>query len=296
MADRRRAFTLIEVVVALAILAILAGLLISAVPRVRMAAVRMQSLNNLKQISLGLQNYAAVHERLPGVVNPRVWDYDRDPPVFLRLLGFVEGEPAFTQEELNMPVHEQWLVLGRVRKTYVSPADPSLTQEAGKDGYAPCSYSANITALTGLPTLHAGFPDGTSNTIAFTERYSIIYDFPSYGVYNIWEPGPQPPPGRDPGDWIYHGHRRASFADSGWGDVVPVTTGFPPVTRPSIPGLTFQVQPTLEQSISRIPQTPFAAGLPVANFDGSVRTVSPSVNPEVFWSAVTPAGGESAGW
>jgi len=29
--------------------------------------------------------------------------------------------------------------------------------------------------------------------------------------------------------------------------------------------------------------------------DGSIRTISPSISPTVFWSAVTPAGGETAG-
>jgi hypothetical protein len=30
--------------------------------------------------------------------------------------------------------------------------------------------------------------------------------------------------------------------------------------------------------------------LPVALFDGSVRTMRPGVSPELFWAAVTPAG------
>jgi hypothetical protein len=29
-------------------------------------------------------------------------------------------------------------------------------------------------------------------------------------------------------------------------------------------------------------------------FDGSVRVIGPGVSPEVFWAAVTPAGGEAA--
>ena len=42
----------------------------------------------------------------------------------------------------------------------------------------------------------------------------------------------------------------------------------------------------------RLLQTPFTAGLPVALFDGSVRTVGPGVVAEVFWAGVTPNGGE----
>jgi len=35
-----------------------------------------------------------------------------------------------------------------------------------------------------------------------------------------------------------------------------------------------------------------ALHLTVAMFDGSVRTLSPSVSESVFWALVTPAGGE----
>ena len=45
----------------------------------------------------------------------------------------------------------------------------------------------------------------------------------------------------------------------------------------------------------RIPQTPFSGGLPVALFDGSVRTLSPGIAPEVVWALVTPAGNEVVG-
>ena len=73
---------------------------------------------------------------------------------------------------------------------------------------------------------------------------------------------------------------------------MPVTSGFPPVTRSSTPGLTFQARPKLEDCNPLIPQTPHAGGMLVGLFDGSVRSISPRVGEEVFWGSVTPAGGE----
>ena len=88
----RSAFTLVELLVTIAVVALLAALTASLIPQVRLSARKAASLSNLRQLGAGLIGFASENEnRLPG----RVTSSDKWPRI---LLPYVGGEPKVYAE------------------------------------------------------------------------------------------------------------------------------------------------------------------------------------------------------
>src|SRR3954451_13578839 len=206
----RGAFTLIELLVVIAIIAILIGLLLPAVQKVRDAANRAKSQNNLKQITLATHNYESAHDYFPAV-NGQPAEVYRGESLFIAIAPYLEQ----TRESFYQ---------GFIR-TFVSPADPTVFANLYSAPLPVSSYAANAQVFQGVPTF-ATFVDGTSQTIAFAEHYA--YD--CHGVTFLAEKSLALNPVL----------RRATFADGGPildgstpEDVYPVTADG--VTRASRP-------------------------------------------------------------
>jgi prepilin-type N-terminal cleavage/methylation domain-containing protein len=281
-AMRRNAFTMTELLVVIAILAILAGLIAGAVSKARASALRVKSSDQLRQNALAILQYEENYGRWPAI--------DGDP------YYTSGGCPASVCYHTTPSMYAAYYI-HRDHMIMISPADPSLKPRdhhmdwlMEPTGVAIItSYAANAQAFLGKAKFASRFRDGHSSTIMIGERYVNCGRLRFY----LWE---------------YDRPKRPSFADDGptipknplafppeepRGDVYPrvdPATGF---TAPSVPGLTFQIRPGLDECDGRLCQTPHREGMLTAFVDGSVRTLRGGIDPTVFWSLVTPDGGES---
>ena len=199
----RKAFTLIELLVVIAIIAILIGLLLPAVQKVREAAGKTQSKNNLKQLALAVHNCHDVFQITPpmyGVVGTQVAGggagAGNQASFFFNLLPYIEQESLFKLGKdaargtaikgLNNPLDPTWSSNNGV---YTLPASvpiwiagggtnpwPNWANQANATStnkWGLSSYSANFQVFGDNGAKFTGISDGLSHTVILGERYAV---------------------------------------------------------------------------------------------------------------------------
>jgi prepilin-type N-terminal cleavage/methylation domain-containing protein len=275
----RNGLTLLELLVVVLILALLIGLLLPAVQRVREVAARLSSTNNLKQMALATHGFADTHNGYLPLVDG--FEYaGGDELIGFRfshhamLLPYLEQQNAYRMFQDALKRDNGGLKSTLLLKIFVSPADFSIAGMPGP-AHSICSYPANAQLFVLFMKIDT-IRDGASNTIAHAEHYSrgcggdLRFDWTQgnfgYDGGGIWP---------------------ATFADPKVGTEIPLNG--------VIPSTTFQVRPTLNECNPTLAQTPHRSGMLVSLMDGSVRTLAAGMSPATYWAAVSPTGGEILG-
>ena len=250
----RRGASVIELLVVIAVLLILLALLVPAVQKVREAAARTQSLNNLKQHALSMHGYNDTFKKIPPAVGPAFPNMpDKLSTTHYCLLPFLEQAPLYNKA--GGPTGSPWdegvaaVPLG----VFVDPRDPSAPDGFVYQGWlATTNYPANwLVFYDGTHSLPRSFPDGTSNTMAFAQRYQMCNGNPTawgYADFYYWAPM-----------FAYYSLDR------------------------------FQTAPSAEACDPILPQSIGSSGILVAMGDGSARLVAPQVSTQSWRAATDPA-------
>ena len=285
----RAGATIIEILIVVGIIALLLGLLLPAVQKVRESGNRAICMNNLKQCSLGMHNLSNMHnDRIPGIISFEYLYTSETRSVHFQLLPFLE-RPIKLQID---PITRQEII--PVVSTYICPSDSS-DRKLVSPIVGAANYVINARIIEGITFSIMNLPDGNANTILFTEQYrhsafdnlSIQWHIDSIACKNSGMNG-------DPNTFVTSS-RRATFADRACQDIQPSTTGNPPRTFSSDRPTSFRTMPSHDKAYSRVPQSPHSSGIHCGMADGSVRLFTPNTSEEIWWSAVTPAGGETVG-
>ena len=311
---RRSGMTLIELLVAMGIVAFLVGLLLSAVHATREASRRVLCTNNLKQVILASQNYAVIWNGMPpGSMGTKLGPQRGNQfSLHCKLLPYLDLGALYAAINFSAPgvvydniVLANTTVRDSAVSIFVCPSDPEAKRTGGAVSIrmnaglcSVCPEAGTGVFVFERQTSLADYKDGTSHTLAFSEK-AIGSDRAFGAAFKDWARSSKPLSMRATADawrsncnkqrevrrdwitdgggtWLLGGARYTAFFVAG-------------VPNDPIPdcGSTHMSGSGLFSARSYHPQ-----GVNAAMIDGSVRFFQSSTNLGVWRALGTRGGGE----
>lgn len=335
MPNRRDGFTLVELLVVIAVIGVLVSLLLPAVQMAREAARRNHCKNNLKQIALATLNYESVNRVFPpsfcifpGVTSAQNagghWSAQA------RVLPYIEQETIYKAIDFRLGYDAQREIAILRVSHHICPSEVNDRARLGGTPPAPIHYPLNYgvnmgvwlvydpnTQRGGLGAFHpnsglvpSSFRDGLSNTLMLAE----VKAFTPY-FRNANNAPPTPP--------IDPAHICALGGQAKMGTILDLNTGhtewvdgrshqagftttFQPNTKVlcTVGGVTYDVDYTSIQEGVSLTAITYAAVtarsyhpnlVNVAMMDGSVRSINDSIDLTTWQALSTRAMADDSG-
>ncbi len=169
----RRAYTLFQLLVLLAFLALLLGMMMPATLRVRAAATRVESMNNLKQLGIAVHNHESAFGHLPQGQDAKGFSG------LAHLLPYMEQERVYRAIDFNLSADDMANAKARETriKIFESPQDevePSDSKSGPTSYFLVAGSGYALKDNDGIFLLDkklrfGDILDGTSNTMMLLE-------------------------------------------------------------------------------------------------------------------------------
>ena len=316
---QRDGFTLIEVLVVIAILGLLVSLILPAVQSIRETARRTQCRNNLRQLGVALASHEASMRAYP------FGDGGGGPPSYLpRWSPHSQLLPLLDQQVLYNAINFSGVPWGNnpdfsppnltslsvVVSTFICPSDTATIQDPynlAHNSYRACAGTDPTNLLDHWPngngrnngtfwyqsrTRTASIRDGTSSTVLFSERCMGSPSQPdSQSDYYLTAPSIEAcraavedmaPRMTNPVQW----------SGGRWGDGNILYTRYNHIFRPNAPSCNFIPDNDYQGQAVVSASSRHRGGVHVLMADGSVRFVNDTIEENIWKAMGTIAGRE----
>jgi hypothetical protein len=182
----RRGVSPVDLLVLIALLLFAFAFLVPAVQRVREAAARVQSTNNLKQLALAMHNAHDTYASFPPTVGAFA---NKTGTAHFFILPFIEQGPLYNSATNAVWDNDVW---SKRVEIFIDVRDASGPPGGlYKNWLATTNYPVNWMVFKDGGTKLQQIPDGTSNTLMFAQRYQMCNGTPTawgYPSLYSWAP------------------------------------------------------------------------------------------------------------